>query len=110
MSSGVLCTGWALGMFNNKVTLPSINCPQTSKVARRVGHQHSLRSNFREEQGLRNNKLLNIAYCWRATYIYKLNIFTLARSPPNEHSGNKMQYLTLTEFGVQGGSGPWETV
>ena len=110
MSSGVLCTGWALRMLNNKVSLPSINCPQTSKVARRVGHQNSLRWNFREEQGLRNNKLLNIAYCWRATYIYQLNNFTLAQSPPNEHNSKKRQCLTLTEFGVQGGSGPWEMV
>ena len=110
MSSGVLCTGWALGMFNNKVSLPSINCLQTNTLARRVGHQHFLKSEFREEQGLRNSNQLNIACCWRATYIYQLNIFTLARSPPNEHSSKKMQYLTLTEFGVQGGSGSWEMV
>ena len=97
-------------MFNNKVSLPSINRVQTNTVARRDDHHHSLRTEFREEQGLRNSNLLNIAYCWRATYIYKLNIFTLARSPPNEHSSKKMQYLTLAEFGVQGGSGPWELV
>ena len=63
MSSGVLCTVWALGMFNNKVSLPSINCPQTNIVARRVGHEHSLKSAFREEQGLTNSKLLNNADC-----------------------------------------------
>ena len=105
MSSGVLCTGWALRMFNNKVTLPSIISLQTNIVTRRFDHQHSLRSKFREEQGLRNNELWNIAYCWRATHIYQLNIFTLDRSPPNEHSGKKMQYLILTELVVQGGSG-----
>ena len=110
MSSGVLCTVWALRMVNNKVSIPSLDRLQANTVARRVGHEHSLKSAFREEQGLRNNKLLNIAYCWRSTYIYQLNIFTLARSPPNEHSGKKMQYLTLTELGVQGGSRPWEMV
>ena len=105
VSSVVLCTGWALRMFNHKVSLPSINRVQTNTVARRDGHHHSLRTEFREEQGLRNSELLNTAYCCRATYIYQLNIFTLARSPPNEHSSKKMQYLTLTEFGVQRGSG-----
>ena len=45
-----------------------------------------------------------------SSYIYQLNIFTLARSPLNEHSSKKMQYLTLTELGIQGGSRPWEMV
>ena len=86
--------------YNNKLSLPSFARLQTNTVARRISHRRSLKHAFREEQGLWNSKLLNIAYCWRAKYIYQLNIFTLARSPPNEHSGKKMQYLTLTEFGV----------
>ena len=102
----LLCTGWALRMGNNKVTLPSFNCLQTSTMSRNNSHQHSLRSAFREEQGLRNSELLRFACCWRATYIYKLNIFTLARSPPNKHSRKTMQCLTLTKVGVQGGTGP----
>ena len=63
MSSGVLCTGWALGMINNKVSIPSLDRLQANTVARRVGHEHSLKSAFREEQGLTNSKLLNNADC-----------------------------------------------
>ena len=54
MSSVVLCTGWALGMGNNKVPLPSISCLQTSTVSRNNSHQHPLRSAFREDQVPRN--------------------------------------------------------